>query len=612
MTEENRLFIVGASLIGLLIGFLVAYFTNKSKLDNANAQLAVLNSNLEAEQTAKLKAEQQLSDTNGTLQTLRVEQAQEQTHKEALTKENERLSQSYSEAMGKVEQLTKDVGLTKEQLSATSAKLAAEEEKSNKLSTSLTSLEATQKDLRSELQAEKDNSAALDKKAKGFEVEGSELSKQIAEQKQHTMTLQQKHEQLQEHYNTQSTAHAELKTSLEERDNSHQQKVAQLEESKQALTKEFENLANKIFEEKGKTFTDTSKSSIDVMLKPFREQIEGFQKRINDVHDASLKGNTHLNAEIKKVLDIGLKMSTEATNLTSALKGDSQKRGAWGEAQLERTLEMSGLMPDAHFEKQSAFKDAEGKSKQTDFLIKLPGDKHIIIDSKVELVAYDRAVSADSDAAYNQAMDEHAKAVKAHIDDLIKKDYTNLIGLRSPSFVLMFMPIEPAYIEALKHNKDLFNYGCDKDIVLVSHTTLLPILRTVANLWVMEQSNKAVREISDSAGLIYNNVVTLAEKLNKLGNTLISASNHYNDTVKSLVGKQGLYGKVERFTQLSSKVNKTMPALEAKHMDFETEKLMLIAEPIEEAREEAKEEIGEDASESPVLESLKAQEQPNH
>ena len=358
--------------------------------------------------------------------------------------------------------------------------------------------------------------------------------------------------------------------------------MSQLADTRKSLTQEFENLANKIFDEKGKTFTQTSQTSIDGMLKPFREQIEGFQKRINEVHDASLQGNTSLNAEIRKVLDIGMQMSKEANNLTSALKGDSQQRGAWGEAQLRRTLEMSGLVEDAHYEVQSAFKDADGRSKQTDYLIKLPDGKHIIIDSKVSLVAYDRAVAAESVEEQQLAMAEHVKAVRKHIDDLASKDYTNLVGMHSPDFVLMFMPIEPAYIEAMKHNKDLFEYGYKKHIVLVSHTTLIPILRTVSNLWMIERSNAEAREISEKAGDIYNQVCTVAERLAKLGGTLNTASNHYNNTVKALAGQQGLYGKVDRFSQLSAKVSKSLPALDPTHMDFETERLSLIVEAIEE------------------------------
>ena len=405
---------------------------------------------------------------------------------------------------------------------------------------------------------------------------------QLDESRQALGQQQESYRELQEQWQQLSSEHTRLKTTLQKREEHFQQQLAQLSETKKSFAQEFENLANKIFDEKGKTFTHTSQTSIDGLLKPFREQIEGFQKRINEVHDASLQGNTNLNAEIRKVLEIGLQMSNEANNLTSALKGDSQQRGAWGEAQLQRTLEMSGLVEEAHYQVQSSFKDTEGRNRQTDYLIKVPGGKNIIIDSKVSLVAYDRAVSADSPEQYQLAMAEHVKAVRRHIDDLSSKDYTNLVGMRSPDFVLMFMPIEPAYIEAMKHTRDLFEYGYQKNIVLVSHTTLIPILRTVSNLWMVERGNTEAREISERAGEIYNQVSLVAERLARLGGTLNTASTHYNNTVTALAGKQGLYGKVERFNQLSAKVSKTLPQLEAAHMDFESERLALIVEPVEE------------------------------
>jgi len=406
------------------------------------------------------------------------------------------------------------------------------------------------------------------------------LMLELKESRQNLSDQQNAFLQLQERYQKLSNECTEIKTTLSRKEEHFKEQLQQLSETRQSLTKEFENLAHKIFEEKGKTFTRSTQEGIDTMLKPFREQIEGFQKRVNEVHDASIQGNTNLNAEIKKILDIGLQMSKEANNLTSALKGDSQQRGAWGEAQLRRTLEMSGLIQDAHFEVQSSFKDSEGKQKHTDYLIKLPDGKHIIIDSKVSLNAYDKAVGATTPEEYQLAMSEHIKGVRRHIDDLASKDYTTLAGIRSPSFVLMFMPIEPAYIEALKSNKDLFEYGYRKGIVLVSHTTLIPILRTVSNLWMMERSNAEAREIGEKAAEIFNQVCLVAERLSKLGGTLQTVSNHYNSTVKALAGQQGLYGKVERFGQLSAKVNKSLPALEANHTDIETERLSLIAEPI--------------------------------
>jgi DNA recombination protein RmuC len=288
------------------------------------------------------------------------------------------------------------------------------------------------------------------------------------------------------------------------------------------------------------------------------------------------------------VLEVGLKIGSDAQNLTEALKGDSQKRGSWGETQLEKTLQISGLIEHDHYEKQTSMQDAEGRRKQTDFLIKLPDDKHIIIDSKVSLAAYDRAVAAETDEQLERALNEHVKSVKRHIDDLASKDYTNLIGIRSPSFVLMFMPIEPAYIEALKYERDLFSYGYERNIVLVSHTTLIPILRTVSNLWSMDRSTREARELGNKAGDIYNQVRKVAERLSKIGGSLQAASNHYNDTVKALSGRQGLRGKVERFADLSSKVTQAIPEIEPLHSDIQSESLELLAEPLieEEAPED--------------------------
>jgi DNA recombination protein RmuC len=266
-------------------------------------------------------------------------------------------------------------------------------------------------------------------------------------------------------------------------------------------------------------------------------------------------------------------MNSQASNLTVALKGDKKTAGNWGEAQLERTLELAGLQAGEHYESQVAYRDEEGKRKLPDFVIKLPDSKNLVIDSKVSLVDYDRAIAAETDEGRVQALDAHAQAVRNHIDDLSSKNYANLPGIGSPDFVLMFMPIEPAYIEAMKHNNGLFNYGYKKGVVMVSHTTLMPILRTVANLWMIEQGNQEAKEISSRAGDIYNQVCLVAERLHKLGNTLRAANNHYNETVTGLVGKQGLHGKVDRFRQLSTRASKEMSELEPLHEEIETDRL---------------------------------------
>lgn len=363
----------------------------------------------------------------------------------------------------------------------------------------------------------------------------------------------------------------------------HQEKLAAIEDLKQAFEQskaamrtEFQNLANQVLEEKGKAFAQTSQASLDGLLRPFREQIDGFQKRVNEIHDASLRGQTQLGAEIRRVLEIGLKMSTEANTLATALKGDKKTTGNWGEIQLERSLQLAGLVAGEHYEAQASFRDEAGNRRQPDFVIKLPDDKHMVIDSKVSLVDYDRAIAAETDPERESALAAHVLAVRHHIDDLARKDYSNLIGMKSPSFVLMFMPVEPAYIEAMKHNRDLFDYGYRQNVIMVSHTTLMPILRTVSNLWMIARANEQTRALSDMAGGLYNQVALVAERLQKLGNSLNTVNTHYNSAVTAVAGQQGLYGKVNRFAELSSKANKQLPALEPMHADIEVQRLQAV------------------------------------
>lgn len=410
---------------------------------------------------------------------------------------------------------------------------------------------------------------------RGQSVAREQTEARLREKQDELEAARREQSQQQERYISLQQEHTQLRTQLSEREQQHEEQVALLKEARDNLKGEFQNLANQIFEDKGKSFTSTSRATLEDMLKPFREQISTFQTRIDQVHTDSVKGRTQLEGELKKVLEVGLEMNSQASNLASALKGDKKTTGNWGEAQLERTLELAGLQPGEHYETQAAFRDEEGKRRIPDFVIKLPDGKNLVVDSKVSLVDYDRAIAAESEEGQTEALAAHAQAVRNHIDDLATKDYANLPGMDSPSFVLMFMPVEPAYIEAMKHNKELFNYGYQKGVIMVSHTTLMPILRTVANLWIIDKSNKEAREISTQAGEIYNQVVRVVERLGRLGGTLNTAQNHFNETVKSLVGRQGLIGKVDRFQQVSAKANKDMPQLDDLGGEFESDRLDL-------------------------------------
>lgn len=404
----------------------------------------------------------------------------------------------------------------------------------------------------------------------------------LQQQLQHSQSAVEQREQQLQHSRGQLTdliqELTELKTTLSEKEKNFAEQQQNFAQSKQQLAVEFQNLANRILEEKSQAFRQTNQLSLDNLLKPFREQIEGFQKRVNEVHSEAIKGNTALESEIKKVLEIGLSMSQEANNLTSALKGSKKTAGNWGEMQLERSLQLAGLVAGDHYSTQESYQDGDGKRRQPDFVVKLPDNKHLIIDSKVSLNDYESAVSSEDDAQQQHYLSEHVKALRNHISDLSNKDYSNLIGMRSPNFVLMFIPIEPAYIEAMKLDRALFNDGYNKNVILVSHTTLMPILRTVANLWRIERGNSEAREISERAGELYNQVSLLAERLQKLGGSLTAANNHYNNTVTALVGNQGLYGKVERFKTLSAKVTKTLPEVEPLQSNIETDRLVVLSD----------------------------------
>ena len=391
------------------------------------------------------------------------------------------------------------------------------------------------------------------------QTENQGLQYRLTERDEQIHHLTQERQNLTEKLTALSQELTGLQTTLTEKEKYFSAQQQNFEQSKLQLSVEFQNLANRILDEKSRSFSQSNQTALETLLKPFREQIEGFQKRVNEIHSESVKGNAGLEAEIKKVLEIGLNMSQEASNLTSALKGEKKTLGNWGEVQLERALQLAGLEENVHYRAQAHFKDEQGGRNYPDFVLNLPDEKHLIIDSKMSLVAYESAVNSEDDFERERLLKEHISALKSHINDLHKKDYSNLIGMRSPNFVLMFIAVEPAYIEALKADPALFNYGYERNVIMVSHTTLMPILRTVANLWRIERGNAEAKEIAEKAGEIYNQICLVAERLNKLGNTLSTVSNQYNSTVTALVGQQGLVGKVERFKTLSAKANKTMP-----------------------------------------------------
>ena len=374
---------------------------------------------------------------------------------------------------------------------------------------------------------------------------------------------------------------ARVQAARDERERAYQLMKEELDESRQRLKVEFQSLAAQVLQEREQHFRSSSQDAMAVLLQPFRDQLQAFQQRINQVHDESLRGNVSLATEVRRLSEVGMRMSHEAETLANALKGDKKVMGNWGELQLERSLQMAGLERGVHYETQVRLKDAHGELRLPDFLLKLPDDKHVVLDSKVSLVDYDRALAAATEQERVAALDAHVRAVRNHMDDLARKDYSGLPGIGSPGFVLMFMPIEGAYIEALRHDHRLFDHGSQQNVILVSHSTLMPVLKTVSNLWMLARSNEQAQALADRAGELYNQVAMVAERLKKLGDSLDTVSRHYNHTVTAVAGQQGLHGKVSRFRELSLRANRKMPDLQPLAADIESERLGLITGSVE-------------------------------
>ena len=379
--------------------------------------------------------------------------------------------------------------------------------------------------------------------------------------------------------------HSVLQSMHEQRIQLMDQAQRDLEQTRSVLRLEFQQLAEQILQEKELSLRQTSQESLDALLTPFREQIAGFQHRVNQIHAETTRGQATLSAELRQVLEAGLSIGEQAHHLASALKGDKKAMGNWGEVLLERALELAGLVKGDHYQMQARQDTEQGQRRYLDFLIQLPEGKHLIIDSKVSLVDYERAVNAATQVERQQFLDAHVRAVKAHIDDLSGKHYADLPGLNSPGFVLMFMPVEPAYIEALRHDTQVYAYGYQRNVMLVSYTTLLPILKTVANVWGMARSQEHAHEISTRAGDIYHQIVLVADRLKKLGASLGTVNRHYNETVTAVAGKQGLYGKAARLGELSSRAAKSLPELAPLHADLETERLDMVLSDTESVKE---------------------------
>ena len=349
---------------------------------------------------------------------------------------------------------------------------------------------------------------------------------------------------------------AKRNTEFENLEQKLREQKSEVEKLQEKFTNEFEVLANKILDNKSEKFTKQNKENIDGILKPLQQKIESFEKKVDESHKESIDRHAMLRQQIIGLKELNQQMSKEAVNLTKALKGDNKTQGNWGELVLERVLEKSGLEKDREYFMQQSHATNDGKRVLPDVVLHLPDSKKMIIDSKVSLVSYERYVNEEDKEIQAKFLKEHISSIKRHIEQLSEKKYQDIYEIESPDFVLLFIPIEPAFAIAINEDNSLYNWAFEKNIVIVTPTTLLATLRTIDSMWNNEKQQQNAIEIATQAGRLYDQFVNLTDDLVKVGNQLNTVKGSYDSTMVKLTGKGNLISRVERLKKLGSKASK--------------------------------------------------------
>ncbi|MEC8604239.1 MAG: DNA recombination protein RmuC [Bacteroidota bacterium] len=356
-----------------------------------------------------------------------------------------------------------------------------------------------------------------------------------------------------------------LKEKLEELSSSKKEDETRLKET-------FKNLANQILENNSEKFRKQNKEQIGDLLSPLGKELEQFKNKVEQTNKEHIQRNSALTEKIRSLESLNIKLSQDAINLTNALKGDSKTQGDWGEIQLEVLLEKSGLMDGVHFSTQGGYKDEEGKTKKPDFIVHLPENKHLIIDSKVSLTAYEAYYNADDEAHKEIALKKHIDSIRNHFNELSGKNYPSLYGINAPDHVLMFVPIEPALMLALHQDQRIYLDALDKNIVLLSTSTLLATLSTIASIWKQEDQKRNVLEIAKEGGLLYDKFEGFISDLLTVGNSLKNSQESYEKAMNKLVeGRGNIIKKVENLKSLGAKTKKSLPQKIVDRASFEEE-----------------------------------------
>lgn len=384
-------------------------------------------------------------------------------------------------------------------------------------------------------------------------VEKTALEKQLQQTIQEKETIRNEKESI----NIQLTKKEVDFENLWQRNKEQKEEVEKLQEK---FTKEFENLANKILDEKSSKFTEQNKENMKNILSPLQEKIQLFEKRVDDTHKESIDYHAALRQQILGLSEMNAQMSKETLNLTKALKGDSKMQGNWGELILERVLEKSGLEKDREYFVQQSHTNGEGNRVFPDVVINLPDGKKMIVDSKVSLTAYEKYINEEDDSLKNGFLKEHVNSIKRHVEQLGEKNYQDLYQIESPDFVLLFIPMEPAFALALNDDTTLYNKAFEKNIVIVTPSTLLATLRTIDSMWANQKQQENAFEIARQAGALYDKFEGFVADLIKVGKKIDESKVEYQGAMNKLVdGKGNLITSVEKLKKMGAKAKKALP-----------------------------------------------------
>ncbi|MCZ4243198.1 DNA recombination protein RmuC [Pedobacter punctiformis] len=406
--------------------------------------------------------------------------------------------------------------------------------------------------------------AKADERADGLSIEKENITALLKEEQRRLI------DELQAERDRLADANRELESTrsfyLAEKEKLAEQKSS-MQQSQEKLNKDFELIANKILEEKSTKFIEQNRTNLDLILNPLKENIKAFEDKVEKVYKAESDERNILKGVISELQIQSKLIQEDANNLTKALKGDSKKQGNWGEVILEKVLERSGLVKDHEYRIQASLTSAEGSRLQPDVVIDLPDEKHIIIDAKVSLVAYDRSVSAETDEEREGYLKQHLASIKNHIQELSSKNYHDLYQINSPDFVLLFVPIESSFSIAVQKDAELFNFAWDRKVVIVSPSTLLATLRTIASMWKQERQNRNVMEIARLSGSMYDKFVGFVSDMENIGRYVKQSQDAYDKAINKLsIGAGNLTNTSEKIKKLGAKATKQ---IDIKYLDGE-------------------------------------------